>query len=49
MFLKNSKKEKIIKAQAGFELVSYRLLVNTLTHCTTLLGNYFRKEKKHYS
>lgn len=44
-FLKIWKGGKIIKAQAGFELMTNRFIVNTLTHCTTLLRNSFVKEK----
>lgn len=35
-------KVMIIKASAGFKLMTYRL---ALTHCTTLLVNYYVKEK----
>lgn len=31
----------ILNAPGGF-----KLMTNALTHCSTLLGNYFRKEKK---
>lgn len=39
-------KVKMIKAPAGFELITYRSLVYTLTHCSTLWNNYSGKEKK---
>lgn len=37
-------KVKITKAPTGFELITYRLVVNTLTHCATLLMNYVGKD-----
>lgn len=33
-----------MKDQTGFELMTSRVL-NALTHCTMLLGNYYGKEK----
>lgn len=36
---------KIIKAQVGFKLMTYRFIDNPLTQCATLLGNKFGKEK----
>lgn len=38
-------KVKSIKAPAGFELITYRFDINTLTHYATLLGNNLGKEK----
>lgn len=43
-FLKLFGKVKILKSQAGFELMTYRFVVNPLTHCTMLLGDNFGKE-----
>lgn len=37
--------EKITKAPAGFELITNRFVVNALTHCATVLSNYFGKDK----
>lgn len=34
---------KIIKAPAEFELVTYIFVVNTQTHCATVLDNNFGK------
>lgn len=34
-------KVNIIKAPAVFELMTFRLVVNALTHCTTLLEDNF--------
>lgn len=42
---KNVLKEKITKAPAGFELITYIFVVNALTHCATVLSNYFGKDK----
>lgn len=44
MFLKKFKKVKLIKALAGFELLTYRFVANALTNCATLLGNNFGKD-----
>lgn len=38
-------KVELIKALEGFGLMTYRLVVNTLTHCATLSGIYCGKEK----
>lgn len=38
-------KEKIRKAPAGFEFTTYRFVVNTPTHCATLFGDKFGKER----
>lgn len=38
-------KGKNYKSPAGFKLTTNRFVVNTLTHCTTLLGNSFVREK----
>ena len=38
-------KVEILKAPAGFKLMTYRFIVNPLTHCTTLFGNKFGKQK----
>lgn len=34
----------ILKARAGFGLMTYRFLVKALTNCTTLLGSISGKE-----
>lgn len=39
-------KIKVIKAPAGFKLMSYKFVVNALTNCTKLLGNNIGNEKK---
>lgn len=45
-FFKNFGKVKIIKnPAAGFELITYRFIVNAQNNCVTLLGNNFVKEK----
>lgn len=38
-------KVKFIKAPARFKLMIYRFVVNVLTHCSTLLGINYVKEK----
>lgn len=42
--LKYFRKVNIIKATAGLELITYRLVVNDLTNCTMLLDNNYRTE-----
>lgn len=44
---KNFLKEKITKAPAGFELITYIFVVNALTHSATVLSNYFGKDKNY--
>lgn len=38
-------KVKSIKPPEGFELMTYKFIINYLTHCATQLGNNFGKEK----
>lgn len=35
---------RLIKALAGFKHMTYRFIVNGLTHCTWLLGNNYVKQ-----
>lgn len=44
--LKSVRMAKIIKAPAGFVLITYIFARNALAHCTTLLDNNFEKKKK---
>lgn len=44
MLKKNFEKEKNVKASAGFEHMTYRFVVQVLTHCSLLLDNNFEKE-----
>lgn len=37
-------KVKITKMSAGFEIMTYKCVVNALKHCATLLGNHFWTE-----
>lgn len=37
-------KVKKIKTLVGFKILTYRFVVNALTHCTMLLDKSFRKE-----
>lgn len=40
-------KVKLTKTPDGFELMTYRFLVNALTHFATLLGKNFGKEQNY--
>lgn len=44
-YVLNFLKSKNYKSSSGIRTLTYRIVINNLTHCATLLGNNFGKEK----